>query len=63
MHRAPAAGATGLFMVADMARLARVTQGKRFFTLWNASPWAESACGMKSRKSGKFGKCSSLWNI
>jgi hypothetical protein len=33
MHRAPAAGATGLFMVAAMARLARVTQGKRFFTL------------------------------
>jgi len=33
MHRAPAAGAAGRFMVAAMARLTRVTQGKHFFTL------------------------------
>jgi hypothetical protein len=33
MHRATAAGAAGLFVVAAMARLTRVTQGKRFFTL------------------------------
>jgi hypothetical protein len=33
MHRAKAAGATGLFVVAAMARPTRVTQGKRFFTL------------------------------
>jgi len=39
MHRAPTAGAAGLFVVAAKARLTRVTQGKHFFTLWNASPW------------------------
>ncbi|GEM_PF-6407201 len=39
MHRAPAAGAAGLFVVATKVRLTRVTQGKRFFTLWNESPW------------------------
>jgi hypothetical protein len=30
---APAADAAGRFVVAAMARLTRVTQGKRFFTL------------------------------
>jgi len=34
MHRAQVAGAAGRFMVAAKgARLTRVTQGKRFFTL------------------------------
>jgi len=46
------AGAAGLFVVAAYARLTRVTQGKRFFTLWNASPWWWTACAMKSKKSG-----------
>ena len=39
MHPAQAAGAAGLFVVAAKRRLTRVTQGKRFFTLWNESPW------------------------
>jgi len=33
VHGPQAAGAAGLFVVATMARLARVTQGKRLFTL------------------------------
>jgi len=52
---APVAGAAGLFVVAAKARLTRVTQGKRFFTLWNATPWRWSACAMKARKSAKSG--------
>ncbi len=39
MYRAPVAGTAGLFVVAATARLTRVTQGKRFFTLRNANPW------------------------
>jgi hypothetical protein len=51
MHQAHAADtATGLFVVAANARLARVTQGKRSFTLWIRIPGAESACGMMGQK-------------
>ena len=63
MHLAQAAGAAGLFVVAALLRLTRVTQGERFFTLWNAGPWRESACDTIAQKFRKSGKCSILWNI
>jgi hypothetical protein len=50
MRLAQAAGAAGLFMVAALVRLTRVTQGKRFFTLRNAGPWRESACDTMAQK-------------
>jgi hypothetical protein len=57
MHRAQAAGAAGRFVVAAIgARLTRVTQGKRFFTLWirslvlnqHAAWWAKNRVNLKN---------------
>jgi len=58
------AGAAGRFMVAGFicATDPRNSGKARLYAL-NKIPGAESACGMKAGKSGKFRKCSSLWNI
>jgi hypothetical protein len=50
-------------MVAAMARLARVTQGKRFFTLRDKWPALKHHAGMMAKKSSISGNCPSLWNI
>jgi len=64
MRRAPVAGAAGRFMVAGLIRATDPrNSGKARLYALNKIPGAESACGMKAGKSGKFRKCSSLWNI
>ena len=63
MHLALVAGAAGLFVVAAMARLTRVTQGKRLFTLRKKCPVLKHHAGMMTKKSSKTGKCPILWNI
>jgi hypothetical protein len=55
--------AAGLFAAAAMARLTRVTQGKRLFTLRKKCPVLKHHAGMMAKKSSKSGKCPILWNI
>ncbi len=64
MHRALVAGAAGRFVVAAFIRATDPRYaGKAHLYALNKISGAESACGMKAGKSGKFRKCSSLWNI
>jgi hypothetical protein len=50
-------------MVAAMARLALLTQGKRYFTLRDQWPALNHHAGMMAKKSSNSGNCPSLWNI
>jgi hypothetical protein len=54
---------TGLFTVAAVARLARVTQGKRLFTLRDKWPARKHHAGMMTKKSSNSGNFPSLWGI
>jgi hypothetical protein len=50
-------------MVAAMARLARITQGERIFTLQEKWPALKHHAGMSAGKSSNSGNCPSLWNF
>jgi hypothetical protein len=50
-------------MVAAMARLARITQGERIFTLREKWPALKHHAGMSARKSSNSGNCPTLWDI
>jgi hypothetical protein len=54
---------TGLFMVAAMARLARVTQGERLFTLRDKWPALKHHVGMMTKKSSNSENFPRLWDI
>jgi hypothetical protein len=64
MHRTPVTDGGGPAMVAVMARLTRVTQGERLFTL--RYKWAlalKHHAGDMTEKSSKSRIYSTLWNI
>jgi hypothetical protein len=50
-------------MAAAMARLARVTQGKRLFTLREKWPALNHHAGMMVKKSSNSANFPSLWDI
>jgi hypothetical protein len=54
---------TGPFVVAAMARLAHLTQGKRLFTLRDKWPALKHHVGMMVKKSSIFGNFPNLWNL
>jgi hypothetical protein len=54
---------TGPFTVAVMARPARVTQGKRLFTLRNKWPALKHHVGIMAKKSSNSGDIPSLWDL
>jgi hypothetical protein len=50
-------------MVAAMARLTRITQGKRLFTLRKKCPVLKHHAGMMAEKSSESRKYPTLWDI
>jgi hypothetical protein len=63
MHQAHEAVPTGPFTVAAMARLARVTQGERLFTLRYKWPALKHHVGMMTKKSSNIGNFPNLWDL
>jgi len=54
---------TSHFTVAAMARLARVTQGMRLYTLRDKWPALKHHVRMMAKKSSNSGNFSSLWDL